>query len=174
MPASIVPGSYGYVLFKYEMLNSNTPGIPPFKKVTLSEISYTSSALKHYIEKYHKLPSNITVGRYTVPMSTMIYLLTNSVYNINNGNIGLITVRYFREPVDPFETFSGGTISRTDYINMAHSYKNIMDIRGKALPYIEIKQGKVRYESLIYMYSRIMEAYGLSGRLPVGIPVEPW
>jgi hypothetical protein len=172
--ASIVPGSYGYVLFKYEMLNSNTPGIPPFKKVTLSEVSYSSSALKNYIDKYHRLPSNITVGRYTVPMSTMIYLLTNSVYNINNGNYGLITVRYFREPADPFETFSGGTISRTDYINMAHSYKNIMDIRGKALPYIEIKQGKVRYESLIYMYSRIMDAYGLSGRLPVGIPLGPW
>ena len=172
--ASIVQGSYGYVLFKYEMLNSNTPGIPPYKTVTLSEISFASYTLKQYIEKYHKLPSKLTIGTHEVPISTMLYLLTNSVYNINTGNLNPIALKYFREPVDPIETFKGGTISRTDYTNMAHYYKNIMAVRGTALPYIEIKQGKVRYENLIYMYSRIMYAYGASDGLANSIPVEPW
>ena len=52
--------------------------------------------------------------------------------------------------------------------------RNFMDRYGQAPNYAQSDLGKIRFESLIYMYSTILNYYSLNGDLPEDTRVQPW
>lgn len=172
--AAMDNGSSGYVLFKYGLVDNSIPGIPNYQKATIAQITAAAATVKIYIEQHQQLPSNVAIGTVQVNMSTFLHLLINSLININNGyttSVGLID---FREPLSPSETLNSGNIVKNEYLNIALSIQDYMDVNGMGPNYSSSSLGKIRYETLIYMYSRVLNYYGLNKVLPNYVSIKTW
>ncbi len=168
-------GSSGYVLFKYGLVDKNfMTGIPSYKTATLAQIITAASTVKTYIEKYHKLPSYVNIGGSQKTMPTFFNLLLGSLIKINHGDLTSVAIGYFRAAIYPSESLKSGNIAKKEYLNMAQDIQNYMIVNGLAPKYEDTTLGKIRYESLIYMYSRILNYYGINKVLPNYVSVKSW
>lgn len=172
--AALDNGSSGYVLFKYGLVDSSIPGIPNYQNAALSQITAAAATVKNYIETNQQLPSTVTIGTVQVKMSAFLHLLLTSSTNINHGNTGPVSLIDFREPLNPSESLNSGNIVKSEYLSIALSTQNFMDVNGMAPNYATSTLGKIRYETLIYMYSRILNYYGVNHVLPNYVSVKPW
>ena len=141
---------------------------------TLYQVQDAAKRVKAYIETNKKLPSYVTIGTRQVKMPDFLYLLVSATTNINNRNTGSITQYSFQNPSGSIESLKSGNIYKSEYINLANQIKSSMATNGSAPSYISTSLGKVRYESLVYMYSRIVNYYGQNKVLPNYASVSPW
>ena len=164
--AAIINGSSGYILFKYGLVDSNILRMPTYKTASVSQITATAAMVKTYIEKNKKLPYNVTINGVKWGMPAFFHLLLNCLSKVNKGYTGSIEIKVFRLPLYTSETLIRGNMIKNDYLSLAKNIQNFMDVNGAAPKYMDIKLGKIRYESLIYMYSRILNYYGVNKVLP--------
>lgn len=141
---------------------------------TLYQVQDAAKRVKAYIETNKKLPAYVTIGTQQVKMPDFLYLLVSATININNRNTGSITQYSFQNPLSSVESLKNGNIYKSEYVNVANQIKSSMATNGTAPSYISTSLGKVRYESLVYMYSRIVNYYGQNKVLPNYASVSPW
>lgn len=134
--------------------------------ITISQINSAAKTVKTYYETNKKLPSYITISGKQVTMSSFLYLLTSSLINVNGGSSAAVTLKTVSAPTAPSGTFKHGNIFKTEYIKLANSIRTFINTNGKAPNYVTASLGKIRYESAVYMYSKIMAFYYTNGRLP--------
>ena len=138
----------------------------PATTVTISQINSAAKTVKTYYEANKKLPSYVTISGKRVTMSSFLYLLTSSLINVNGGSSAAVTLKTVSAPTAPSGTFKHRNILKTEYIKLANSIRTFINTRGKAPNYVTASLGKIRYESAVYMYSKIMAFYYTHGRLP--------
>ena len=172
--AALTNGSSGFVLFKYGLVDSNILRIPAYKTASITQITTTAAIVKAYIEKNKKLPSNVTLNGVKWGIPTFFHLLLNCLSKVSKGYTGSIEIKVFRLPLYSSETLISGNMIKNDYLSLATNIRNFMDVNGAAPKYMDIKLGKIRYESLIYMYSRIINYYGVNKVLPSNVMIKPW
>ena len=172
--AALTNGSSGFILFKYGLVDSKILIIPNYKTASIAQITTTAAIVKTYIEKNKKLPSNVTINGVKLGMPRFFHLLLNCLSKVSKGYIGPIEIKVFRLPLYSSETLISGNMIKNDYLSLGKNIQNFMDVNGAAPRYMDIKLGKIRYESLIYMYSRILNYYGVNKVLPSKILVKPW
>ena len=148
--------------------NANT------KFITIDQLKNASKTVKSYIETNHALPSTVTISGTQVTMPQFLKLLATAVTNINGKLNATIVLQNYNTANSPSETVTGGRLNTTSYVNYAGTIISSMDSNGKAPNYISSSIGNVRYESLVYMYSLIMDYYGNKTVLPQNITVIPW
>jgi len=134
--------------------NANT------KFITIDQLKNASKTVKSYIETNHALPSTVTISGTQVTMPQFLKLLATAVTNINGKLNATIVLQNYNTANSPSETVTGGRLNTTSYVNYAGTIISSMDSNGKAPNYISSSIGNVRYESLVYMYSLIMDYYG--------------
>lgn len=164
----------GYVLFKYGLVDSQILKSPNYKYVTISQMIAEATVVKAFIEKYKKLPSNVIINGVQWEMPTYFHFLLNSLLNINKGSTNAITIVTFRPPLYTSSNSISGTMVKTDYLSLAQNIQNFMDINGAAPKYMETKQGQLHYESLVYIYSSIINYYGVNKVLPKNVTIKHW
>lgn len=142
---------------------------PSSTSYTVSQIGSAAKSVKTYYETYKKLPSYVTISSKHVTMSNFLYLLTSSVINLNSGSTASITAKTVNAPTAPKGTFKHGNILKTEYVKLASNIKNYINTNGRAPNYIATSLGNIRYESTIYMYSKIMNFYYTNKRLPSNV-----
>jgi hypothetical protein len=140
-----------------------------------SQISQSAGVVKSYIETNQSLPNNVTVGNAQVTPSQYLYLLTTATQNVGNGNKSLIALRNVSNAPNPNENVTSGNINETEYLKIAKSIDTFVAEYGRLPNYVQTSIGTMQYQSLIYMYSKIMNFYiGNNNRLPNYVSVKSW
>ena len=145
--------------------------------VTTNQVINASSVVKSYVETNHTLPSSVKVGENQVNMSQFLELMTTALANINNNKPNAtIAVKSYSNAAAPSENITSRNINKTEYLDIANRVKSYMDTNGKAPNYAtQASTGDtVSFESMVYMYSKILNYYKTNNALPNYVSVTPW
>ena len=142
--------------------------------VTPDQVADASENVNPYINASHTIPGNTNIGGNQVDMPQYLKLSTEAVLNINDGSTASIPIGSYGTPISPSETITSRNFSKAEYLELTTRVKNFMDANGRAPNYASTSTGNIRYESLIYMYSGILNSYRMNGVLPDYITVNPW
>ena len=141
---------------------------------TLSQINDAAARVKAYIETNHVLPNYVTIGTTQVKMPDFLKLLTAGLLQLNNGTTTPITLKTVAAPAQSSENVTSGNITKANYLDLAKRVNAFIDANGIVPNYATSTLGKLRYESLIYMYSKILNYYKTNSALPSYVTVNAW
>lgn len=142
--------------------------------VTSDQITNASGTVKSYVETSHQLPNNVIISGNQVSMPQYLKLSTAAVTNINHNSSTPITIQKMGTAPAPSENVRSGMINKAEYLDIANRVNSFMNTNGKAPNYAKSSEGNIRYESLVYMYSEILNSYSINGVLPDLIITDPW
>ncbi len=142
--------------------------------VTPDQVVNASENVNSYINTNHTLPSNTSVGGNQVDMPQYLKLSTEAVLNINAGSSASIPIGSYNPASTPSETITTTTMDKAGYLELASRVQSFMDTNGRAPNYASTSAGNIRYESLVYIYSGILNSYRINNVLPDYITVNPW
>ncbi|MGB9980155.1 pseudomurein-binding repeat-containing protein [Methanobacterium sp.] len=167
-------GASGYALFRYGRITeaffkNSTPNT-----FTLDQIQNAAVSLKSFIETNKKLPAYVTIGTTQISIEDLLNLMITNVLQLNNGNRTSITFKNISSPSNPTGDLVDGAITKTEYLSIAQNIKSFIDANGAAPNYATSSLGKIQYESVIYMYSKILNFYNTTHELPDYITVKAW
>ena len=141
---------------------------------TISQIASASSNVNSYYKTNKKLPSYVTVNKKKITMPQFLYLLATGTSYINSGSKKSITIKNVNMPTKPVEKLSKGSIKKYEYVALSKTLKKYVDINGKIPNYLSTSRGKMKLESAVYMFSKVMVFYKTNHRLPNYVGVSPW
>lgn len=144
--------------------------------VTLNQVINSSSNIVSYIGTNQSLPDNVDISEIPTSMSQFLYLLTTAVVNINSNSNMTIALGNYSNASAPSENITNSNINSTEYLDIANRIKSFMDSNLRAPNYAtQTSTGStIRFESLVYMYSQILNYYHQNGVLPDNLNVTSW
>lgn len=157
-----------------ETKTTNTTGTNSKLMFAPGEIKDAAARVKAYIEKNYELPNYVTIGTVQVQMPDFLKLLTAGLLQLNSGSTAPITLKTVSAPTQPSESIKSGNINKSDYLDLAKRVNGFIDANGVLPNYATSTLGKLRYESIIYMYSKILNFYNTNNTLPSYVTVKAW
>jgi hypothetical protein len=143
--------------------------------ISMEDINNASGRVKTFIETNDCLPNYVTISGRQITMPQFLSLTTTAVLNINANLNSSIVLKNFGNAEDPLETITNGDVNSTEYLDIANRVKNFMYSNGVAPNYASTSLGKMRFETLIYTFSRILNSYTVNNNtLPSYITVNTW
>jgi hypothetical protein len=139
-----------------------------------TQISKAAGVVKTNVDTKNSLPPNVSVGNTTVTNPQFLYLLTTATKNVYNKNNSSVKLRNVSNPTSPSENVKSGTLTKAQYITMASSINSYISTNGRLPNYVNSALGEMKYESLIYMYSKILNYYNIYKSLPNTVSVKSW
>ncbi len=143
-------------------------------KFTSSQINSASNSVKNYVDTNHKLPNYVTINNTKITMPQFLQLMTNNLNNIKNGKKPSISPQTVLNPSSTSENVKIGNIYKTEYLSMAQSIKTTINYTGTAPGSVKSSVGTIRYNNLVYTYSKILAFYKTNNRLPNYVTITPW
>ena len=64
--------------------------------------------------------------------------------------------------------------TQADYIDLAKRVKAFIDANGAIPNHATTPLGEIKFESLVYMYSKILSFYNTNNALPTYVSMKPW
>ena len=142
-------------------------------KFTQNNINVVATKLVTYIKSTHKLPTYIMVSGKNITLSQFLYLLTVDLIGINSKSQSSITLKTVKTPIlSVAETATNGKIYKTSYINIAKKINNYINLHSTAPITASSSLGLIRYESLIYSFSKILGYYNTNKILPAYVTIQ--
>lgn len=140
------------------------------------QVNDAAGRVKSFTETNHRLPSYVTISGKHVSMSSYLKLAVTNLLNIGGSFSSSIVLQDCDEFTDPEETITSKNMGYSEYFKIASNVRTFMDddIFGRAPNYATTSLGKMRFESLVYMYSKILDYYNSTDYLPENITVTPW
>ncbi|MDI6723563.1 MAG: pseudomurein-binding repeat-containing protein, partial [Methanobacterium sp.] len=141
---------------------------------TVDQIKDAAARVKSYIETNHRLPNYVTIGTTQVQMPDFLKLLTAGLLQVNSGATTPITLKNVNTPTEPTESIKSGSITKASYLDLAKRVNSFIDANGVLPNYATSTLGKLNYNSMIYMFSKILNFQKTNNRLPSYVTVAPW
>lgn len=141
---------------------------------TTKNITEAAGRVNKYIQTYHKLPKYVTIGNNQLSMPQFLKLLTTGLIQINKGKTSSINIKSVNTPTNIIENVKSGSITKTEYLDMAVRIQSYINSNGRAPNYATSSLGNIGYPSLIYMYSRILSYYDDNNVLEKSATMKPW
>ncbi|MGB9979862.1 pseudomurein-binding repeat-containing protein [Methanobacterium sp.] len=163
-------GASGYALYRYGLISKDFLTAPSF---TTSDIQSAAANVKSYIESNHKLPNYVTIGSTQVTMPEFLKLMVKGLLQINSKITTPISRTTVDNPQNSTGSFNKGNINKTSYLDIAQRINSFIDSNGLAPNYATTGLGKVQYEQLIYMFSKILNYYNTNKVLPNYVSMDP-
>ena len=144
-------------------------------KVTYStnQISAASQKIKAYYETNNKLPNYVAINNHKVTMPQFLQLLTDDIYLLNSEGSSSITLRTVAAPSKPVESVKTGVLTKTQYFNLVKTTRSYIYSTGKAPNYEKTSLGKIKFQNLVYIFSKIVNFQNTKNRLPNQVSVKP-
>ncbi|MGB9979555.1 Ig-like domain-containing protein [Methanobacterium sp.] len=144
--------------------------------VTTDQVINASSVVKSYVETNHTLPNTVNVGGNQVSMPQFLELSTTALLNINSNSNAPIALGNYNSAAAPSENITSRNITKTEYLDIANRVKSYIDFNGQAPNYAtQTSTGDtIRFESMVYMYSKILNYYKTNNVLPNYVSVNAW
>lgn len=135
--------------------------------ITIAQLEAESLYVKNYYESHSKnLPTSVTISGQAITMPQFLQLLVTGTININNNNLNPLTVIAVKPAPSPSGTFTAGNLQKTAYLTIAQNIKNFITTNGRAPNFATTSLGKIPFSKLVYMYSKIINYYGINHVLP--------
>lgn len=154
--------------------NSGATPVSPTVTFTSSQINTASNKVKTYVETNNKLPCNVTINNTKVSMPQFLQLMTDNLAAINKGSKKPIVLKNVQCPTAFQETVASGTLTKSEFLSIASKITTTINTTGKAPSYVNTSLGKMRFENIVYTYSKILNFYITNKRLPNTVSVNPW
>lgn len=154
--------------------SGNETGNETSNDYTIAQISATAGLVKTFIEENQRLPNYVQINGKSVSMPQFLELLNTCLLQIDGNDTTPIALKSAGAPTNPSESLQSGNINKTEYLNLANRIDSYMDSLGKVPNFASSTLGKIRYESLIYLDSRIINYYGTNKVLPKYAALNPW
>lgn len=139
-----------------------------------SSISTSASNVQKYVDTYHRLPSTVSVNGTTVSSAQFLYLETKDVQYVYRKINTPVTLKNVQTASSPKESLTSNTLTQSQYIIAAYRITNYIETYNKAPNYAATSAGNIRYENLVYTYSKILSFYKTYNRLPNSVAVTSW
>ncbi len=139
--------------------------------LNLTDAELASSGVKNYTVAHGHVPSYVNVSNNKI--TTPSFLNTISTYTVElNKNVKTpVSIVSVAKPLSPSGS-AKGTLTKSEYVNIANNIKNYITKYKTAPNYASSSLGNIRYESLVYMYSKIIDYYNTNNVLPNSILVS--
>ena len=131
-----------------------------------SEINDAASRVKTSYETNKKLPNYVTIRNVQVTMPQFLNLLSTDIIQTSQGSTKSIPLKNVETPSNPTGTTKGGILQKTEYINLAKETKNTIDTTGKAPNNVKTSIGQIKFQTLVYIFAKVMNFYKNNDRLP--------
>jgi len=139
-----------------------------------SQITQSATNVKKYVETEYTLPNTVKVANQTVTAPQFLYLMTKTTQNLGNKVSINVTLKNVTKSISPSENLTSGKINKTEYLSIANRINNYITANGKLPNYVTTSLGKMGYQSVIYMYSKILNYYNVYNYLPSTVSVNSW
>ncbi|MGB9936566.1 MAG: pseudomurein-binding repeat-containing protein [Methanobacterium sp.] len=167
--SAIDNGASGYALFRYGTISQDFLNPPSF---TVKQISDAANRVKSYIDANKRLPNFVTINSTQVSISEFLKLMTKSLIQINSGITTPIKLSGVSYPAESTGSFTTGSINKTEYMDIAKRINAFMDADSNAPNYATTSLGKIKYESVIYMFSKTLGFYNTYSNLPSYVSMD--
>jgi glutamine amidotransferase-like uncharacterized protein len=154
-----------FLLAKMIIWAANLQSVPA-NSVTMSQINSASKTIITYLETYHKFPNHVTISNKQITTSQFLQLQTSDILNIHSRSTSSITIKSATNPSTVVNIYKTGIIAETEYLSIAKKVNNYISTYKKAPSYSTSSLGNIKFESLIYIFSRILTYYATYNRLP--------
>jgi uncharacterized repeat protein (TIGR01451 family) len=142
--------------------------------ITIAQLESESLHVKNYYESHSKtLPTSVTISGQTITMPQFLQLLVTGTLNINNKNLNPLTVIAVKPAPSPSGTFKAGNLQKTEYLKVAQNIKNFITTNARAPNFATTSLGNITFSKLVYMYSKIINYYGINHVLPNYVSIAP-
>ncbi|HEY0196839.1 MAG TPA: pseudomurein-binding repeat-containing protein, partial [Methanobacterium sp.] len=139
-----------------------------------SQINAAATNVKNYVETNNKLPSTVTVNKRQVSTSQFLLLMTENTAGIKKGLKTPITLKNVKKPSSPSQSLKSGTLTKAEYLSIANKITTSIKSTGSAPNYVNTSLGKMRYETIVYSYAKILNFHKANKRLPNTVSVQAW
>ncbi len=181
--AAIGNGSSGYALFRCGLISSDfmtTKSVSAQGNTTnststgftLTQLENAAASVKSFIESNNKLPNYVTIGSSQITMPQFLQMLVTGLLQINSGTNTAISAGNISNPVNSSGNYVYGNIYTTEYLSIAQSIKTFINSKGVAPNYASSSLGNIQYETLVYMFSKVLNYYGTNKNLPNYVSVD--
>ncbi|GLI12531.1 hypothetical protein MARBORIA2_16210 [Methanobrevibacter arboriphilus] len=145
---------------------------PTQKNLSITQILKASKQVKSYVEMNNSLPSSVLIDGKQYSMSEFLYLLSYAIVNINKGNKGNITPISVKAPSYPNGNFTSGNFQKGEFVILANNVLNFINTNKQAPNYANSKLGTIKFQSLVYEFSGILDFVDSNGSLPNNLTIN--
>lgn len=153
---------------------SMAPPVSPKVTFTTTQINSASSKVKTFVETNNRLPNYVTISNTQVSMAQFLQLQVDDVAAVNSGSTTPIVLKKVNNATNPTDSLKVGTLTKSEYLNVAQQISASINSTGAAPGSVNTSLGKMRFESMIYTYSKVLDYYSINKRLPNTVSVKPW
>lgn len=137
--------------------------------ISLSSLVDAANYINHYIEANAALPESILIGDDTYSISQYLYLLSQAIVDINNGDYSELYVGNVPNPDAPGSASDMGNLN--DYLSLANTLLANMDA-GVTPNSVDTGVGTIGYDGIVYALTRVVVYYGLTNQLPSAVSIK--
>ena len=137
--------------------------------VSIADLVNAANNVNTYIEANAALPSNVAVGDETFTTAQYLYLLSEAIIAITNGDYSDLSVLYVNDPTNPGSASDLGNLQ--PYLPLVNEVLTSMDA-GVTPNSVETSIGTVGYDGIVYALTRVLVYYGLTDQLPGAINIK--
>ena len=143
-------------------------------RISLTDIDTAARTVRTQILLNHKLPDYVTISNRKVTMPQFLDLLTTGLLKMKYGLTTPVVLRTVDYPNPGIETVKEGTLSSTQYFNMAKSVKTFIDTNHRVPSYARSVLGRFGFGNLIFTNSKIFNFKISEKRFPNSVLIKPW
>ncbi|MTK64831.1 MAG: pseudomurein-binding protein, partial [Methanobacterium sp.] len=140
---------------------------------TQKQINTAAAKVKSYYDTNQKLPCYVNINNYKVTMPQFLQLITDDIYLISNKKTSSITLKNVTAASKPVENVKTGQLTKTQYINLAKTTRSYIYANGKAPNNENSSLGTIKFQNLVYSFSKILAFQAANNRLPNYVSVAP-
>lgn len=156
---------------KYVSMNNEKITYLENNSISVSDIILGANNLQNLI-KIRKLSTEITVGDKSFSLPEFLYLMSQAIYQIKNGNLNPITCIFdVKLPDKPYGGDDINDKTSYKYQDVALRVANYIKINGKAPNYARSDVGNIHYVELLDTFSRILVYYNVNNKMPVCVGI---
>ena len=126
--------------------------------LNLTDAELASSGVKNYTASTGHVPGYVTVSGKNVTTPSFLNIITTYTVELNKSVKSPVNITSVAKPLSPSGSATG-TLTKSQYITIANNIKNYIATHHTAPNYASSSIGNIRYESLVYIYSKIMDYY---------------
>jgi hypothetical protein len=133
--------------------------------LNLTDAELASSGVKNYTVNNGHVPGYVDVSNKNITTPSFLNTVTSYTVELNKNVKTSVTLKSVAKPKSPSGT-AKGTLKKSEYVKIANNIKNYITKNKVAPAYASSSLGKIRYESLVYIYSKIIDYYHTHNVLP--------
>ncbi|MDI3484074.1 MAG: uncharacterized protein PWQ74_661 [Methanobacteriaceae archaeon] len=132
--------------------------------LSVPQVITIANTIKSYYESYKGLPNNVTVNNRYYNMGQVLYLVCKAT--MNSGSTTMISVWNVNNAILSSGNYKNGMVYKSEYLQVAGRIIAFIEKYARAPNYASTSLGRIPFQRLVYMYTRILSFYGKNKRLP--------